>query len=186
MQQLLEKQLNNKGYHQSDITPDLWKHNCHPICFSLCINDFDVKYVGKTHADHLMIVLREHYKISHDWKGKRYLGMDIYWYYDHRKVNLLMMSYVTDALTIFQHDNPCKPQHQPHPHIKSTYGAKAQYAEASDVSPPLNKSDKNIVEEVTGSFLYYAWSVNPTMLTALGSIAAQQANPMEHTMKKVK
>ena len=30
-QQILEKLLNNKGYHQSDITPGLWKHTWRPI-----------------------------------------------------------------------------------------------------------------------------------------------------------
>ena len=34
--------------------------------------------------------------------------------------------------------------------------------------------------------MYYAPSVNPTMLIALGSITAQQANPMDHTMQKLK
>ena len=42
------------------------------------------------------------------------------------------------------------------------------------------------LQEVTGNFLYYAGAVNPTMLTALGTIAAQKENPTEHTMQKVK
>ena len=37
-----------------------------------------------------------------------------------------------------------------------------------------------------GNFLYYARSVDPTVLTALGSIAVQQAKPKEHMVKKVK
>ena len=52
-------------------------HKWRPISFSLCVDAFGVKYFGKKHADHLMSVLKEHYKISHDWKGKRYLGMDL-------------------------------------------------------------------------------------------------------------
>ena len=35
------------------------------------------------------------------------------------------------------------------------------------------------------TFLYYARAVDATMLTALGSIATQQANPTENTMTKV-
>jgi hypothetical protein len=34
-------------------------------------------------------------------------------------------------------------------------------------------------------FLYYARYINSTMLTVLGSIATQQANPTENTMIKV-
>ena len=74
-----------------------------------------------------MTVLREHYKISHDWKGKRYLGLDIDWDYDNRKVQLSIMAYVTDVLTRFGHNHPCKPQHQPYPHISPIHGVKAQY-----------------------------------------------------------
>ena len=73
-QQLLEKQLNKKDYHQSEITLGLWTQNWRSICFLLCTDDFGVKYVGKHHSDHLMTFFRDHYKISHDWKGKGYLG----------------------------------------------------------------------------------------------------------------
>ena len=38
-----------------------------------------------------MTVLRETYKISSDWKVKKYLGLDLDWYYDNRKVNLSMI-----------------------------------------------------------------------------------------------
>ena len=58
--------------------------------------------------------------------------------------------------------------------------------EAADVSPSLSIADKKIVQEVTGTFLYYAREFIPTMLTALGPIAAQQANPTEHMMQKLK
>ena len=78
-QQLLEKRLNNKGYKQSEITPGFWTHNWCPIYLFLCFDDFGVKYVRKQHADQLMKLLRKHYKISCDWKGKLYLGMDLYW-----------------------------------------------------------------------------------------------------------
>ena len=54
------------------------------------------------------------------------------------------------------------------------------------MSPPLSKVDKKIVQEVTGTFLYYAPAFDSTMLRALGSIATQQANSAEETMKRVK
>ncbi len=38
------------------------------------------------------------------------------------------------------------------------------------------------VEEVIGTFLYYARCVDSTMLTALGSLATQQANPTSNTL----
>ena len=97
-----------------------------------------------------------------------------------------MLLYVTYALTILRQDNPWKLQHQPYPRIKPNYGAKAQYAEAADVSPPLIIADKTFIQEVTGTFIYYEWAVNTTILTEVGSIAAQQAKLTEHIMKKLK
>ena len=54
------------------------------------------------------------------------------------------------------------------------------------MSPPLSKEDKKIVQGVTGTFFNYAREVDPTMLEALGSIAAYQENPTYQTMQKVK
>ncbi len=38
--------------------PGLWRHATRPITFSLVLNDFGVKYVGKEHADHLIGCLK--------------------------------------------------------------------------------------------------------------------------------
>ena len=60
-----------------------------------------------------------------------------------------------------------------------------QYAEGEDNSTLLNKGDQKYVQEVIGVFLYYARAVNTTMLTALVSLAMQQAAPTENTVQKV-
>ena len=53
-QTLLETHLNAHDYHQSKITPGLWKHEWRPICFKLIVDNFGVKYVGKEHAKHFI------------------------------------------------------------------------------------------------------------------------------------
>ena len=65
-QDLLEQRLNKHGYHQSPITPGLWQHDYWPISFTLCVDNFGIKYVGREHAKHLAAILSEHYKCSHD------------------------------------------------------------------------------------------------------------------------
>jgi hypothetical protein len=74
---LLEQRLDEHGYQQSQFTPGLWKHALRPISFTLCIDNFGVKYVCQEHAEHLLQVLNMHYKCSQDWDGKKYLDMDI-------------------------------------------------------------------------------------------------------------
>ena len=55
-----EKTLNVEGYRQSALTPGFWKHTTKPICFTLLVDNFGVKYIGKEHAQHLMAVLEKY------------------------------------------------------------------------------------------------------------------------------
>ena len=185
-QELLEKRLNKHGYMQSDRTPGLWTHKWRPIQFSLVVDDFGVKYVGEENLSHLVNILKEHYEISMDREGSRYLGITMDWDYDKREVHLSMPGYVRKALTRFKHPTPSKPQNQPYPHIPIKYGAKVQYAEPEDSSPLLNKADQKFIQEVTGTFLYYARAIDSTMLTALSALASEQAKPTQRTMAKCK
>jgi hypothetical protein len=95
---LLEKQLNKHGYRQSRIVPGLWKHDTQPIQFTLVVDDFGVKYVGKEHAIHLQQVLNKHYKLTCNWTGSRYIGITLNWDYKRRQVHLSMPGYVEKAL----------------------------------------------------------------------------------------
>ena len=71
-QKLLEELLEKHGYRQSDKTPGFWKHDTQPIRFTLIVDDFGVKYVGKKHADHPINVLKKHYTVVEDWEGEKY------------------------------------------------------------------------------------------------------------------
>ena len=44
---LLKKRLAPAGYYEMPHTPALWKHVSRPIAFTLVLDDFGVKYVGK-------------------------------------------------------------------------------------------------------------------------------------------
>jgi hypothetical protein len=58
-QELLAKRLKEHGYSQSKTTPSLWKDKWQPIMFSLVVNNFGVKYVGKEHAQHLLQMVQK-------------------------------------------------------------------------------------------------------------------------------
>jgi hypothetical protein len=141
-QELLEQCLNKHGYHQSPNTPGLWRHDYRPILFTLCVDDFVIKFVDRKHTKHLASILSKHYKCLHDWDGQRYLGMNSDWDYTEQAVHISMLDYVPKALKRFQHTPPCIPQHQLYPHVKPTYGAKTQSTEDIDTSPPLDKKGK--------------------------------------------
>ena len=146
-QQLLEKRLNGKGYQQSKLTPGFWTHKLRPISFSICVDDFGMKYNGKQHVNHLISVLKENYNIYQDWKVQRYLGLDLCWDYQNRVVHLSMFVYVVNAIKRFHQKYPQKPQDQPYPHIKSSYGAKARYSPDVEDSTLLTPADKKMYKK---------------------------------------
>jgi hypothetical protein len=55
--------LAQHGYNQSKHTHGLFIHTVRPIAFSLVVNDFGVKYMGREHGQHLMDVLSTKYTI---------------------------------------------------------------------------------------------------------------------------
>jgi hypothetical protein len=188
----LEKRLNEYGYYQSHHTNGLWSHKSRPIQFALCVDDFGIKYVNDCDVEHLKAALpttdpetgKPMFEITVDKEGTRFCGLFMDWDYEGGKVHISIPGYVKAALTRFKHERPMKPQNQPYPHNPIQYGAKAQYVETKDETPPLNKDDKRFIQEVTGTFLFYARVVDPTMLVALESLAVEQANPTEKTMQK--
>jgi hypothetical protein len=69
-------------------THGLWTHDTNPISFSLVVDDFGVKYVGREHAEHLMACIKKYYNISRDWNGRAYSGLTLDWDYKNRTVDL--------------------------------------------------------------------------------------------------
>jgi hypothetical protein len=142
-QKLLETRLNKHGYSQSTALPGLWTHKTHPISFTLVINDFGIKYVGKEHALHLSNILKENYKISEDWSGTKFIRLTFEWDYAGQKVHLSMPGYIPKALTHFQYPPPVRIQNSPHKHIPPTYGPTVQFTFPEVQNPLLDKADKN-------------------------------------------
>jgi hypothetical protein len=180
--ELLEKRLNNHGYHQSKLVPGLWKHKWRPIWFTLVVDDFGVKYVGKEHALHLKSVLESYYPLSTDWTGNRYIGIRLDWDYNNRKVHLSMPGYKAKALKQFQHTPPSEPQHSPFPTKPIKYGAKKQYATPPSTAPLLDKKGKKFIQQVCGKLLFLGRAVDSPLLCPISAIASQSAAPTQDTM----
>jgi hypothetical protein len=81
-----------------------------------------------------------------------------------------MPGYVLNVLSKFQHDAPKHLQHTPSRYVTPVYGAKTQYA-TKDETPPLTAKQCLTIQKVTGSVLYYARAVDPTVLMPLNDIA---------------
>jgi hypothetical protein len=151
-----------------------------PISFTLVVDDFTVKYVGKHHAEHLRNALLRAYELTTDWTVTVYSGMSLKWDYKKRTCDISMPGYVSNVLSKFQHDAPNHPQHTPSRYVTPVYGANTQYA-TKDETPPLTAQQCLTIQKVTGSVLYYARAVYPTVLMPLNDIATEQTKVTEKT-----
>jgi hypothetical protein len=152
----------------------------------LCVNDFGVKYISDDNLRHLFAALcKETYNIVEDWTGNLYCGISLDWNYDKRYVDTSMATYVAKQLLRYGHPHPDKPQHCPYSPNPIKYGKDNQEALPSDTSPKLDEAGKKRIQQIVGSFLYYAHAVDPTILMALSAIASQQSAPTEQTCDRV-
>ena len=65
--ELLKKRLARHKYNQSKIVSGICTHKLRPIQFTLVIDNFGVKCVGKENAEHLISDLQEDYTITLKW-----------------------------------------------------------------------------------------------------------------------
>jgi hypothetical protein len=106
--------------------------------------------------------------------------MSLKWDYKSRTCDISMPGYVSNVLSKFQHDAPKHPQYTPSRYFTPVYGAKTQYA-TKDETPPLMAKKCLTIQKVTGSVLYYARAVDPTVLMPLNDIATEQTKATEKT-----
>ena len=86
----LKTHITQFGYAPAPHTTALWKHATCDITFSLVVDNFGVKYVGKENADHMIQSLKKQYTISMDWTGSLFYGMHIQWDYTSRTCDISM------------------------------------------------------------------------------------------------
>jgi hypothetical protein len=96
------------------------------------VDDFGVKFKDRADAEHLIETLKEKYKITINWKGDSYLGLDITWDKNNRRVTICMPQYVKNACDNLGIVGPHKPRHSPAPYISPVYGKSAQIAIEDD------------------------------------------------------
>jgi hypothetical protein len=149
--QLFQTGLSPFGYYRARHTPGIWLHKTRYISFTLVVDDFAVKYVGRQHAEHLRNALLRTYELTTDWTAMVYSGMTLKWDYNKRRCDISMPEYVSNFLSKFKHDSPKHPQHTPSRYVTPVYGAKTQYA-TRDETPPLTAQQCLTIQKVTGSF----------------------------------
>ena len=107
---LLKKRLIKFGYYEVFHTPGLWKHVICLIQFTLVVDDFGIKFVGKEHTDHLLSALKKYYTHDIGWTGSLYCGITLEWGYKNRTLEISMLGYIKQQLQKYAHLAPNKLQ----------------------------------------------------------------------------
>ncbi len=132
---LLRKRLLPHGYYECTHTPGLWRHLTRPISFTLVVDNFGVKYVGKEHIQHLITCLKEKYELTEDWTGNLYCGINLLWDYEARTLDISMPGYIKKLLHKYKHKMATKPQHCPYSPAPKQYGVGAQTPSQTMIPP---------------------------------------------------
>ena len=141
------------GYEPCPFTPGLWQHTSRRTAFTLCVDDFGVKYFNKADADHLIQALQSTYDITIDWSGSLDCGLNLKWNYKYGFVDVFMDGYVQCALDHFGHVPSPHCQHTPHPWKKpACYWNTTQSPTTSPMSPPLDKEGTRRIQTIAGTF----------------------------------
>ena len=65
------------------LTPaGLWRHRMKRTTFTLCFDNFGVKYFSIADATHLIETIKAHYDLTIDWTRKLYCGLALDWHYE--------------------------------------------------------------------------------------------------------
>jgi hypothetical protein len=164
----------------------LCTHDTLPITFSLVVDNFGVKYEGVANAHHLIKALEHHYTVSKDWTGGLYCGITLKWDYLHKNLDLSMPVYITAMLHKYQHPPAKRPQYTPHKCTEPAYGQRIQCAPLPDESMAASTADITRAQGILGTLLYYARSVDPTLIMPLSTIASHLSTATSTTMDAVK
>jgi hypothetical protein len=108
--------------------------------------------------------------------------------WDYKKTfffNLSMPGYIKAVLHKFQHPTPTRPENAPHTRNPPVYGAKTQYIEDQQDIPLLPQKDVTQIQQLAGTLLYYARTVDPTLILRVNALESEQTQATTATADKV-
>jgi hypothetical protein len=180
----LFKHLESHGYYQLFHAPSLFRNKDGTLRFALVVDDFAVVWSSKTAMDHFLSTLRKLYTVKVDYNGYKYLGMSLAIDRTARHVTLTMPGYIAKLLTRVR-PNGIKGAHTPSIYIQPIYGKAVTQKATVDVSPLASPAQQHELQVVLGTLLYYARTVDPSVLTVVHELGSVQSRPTLNDIKKM-
>ena len=88
-----------------------------------------------------------------------------------------MPNYVPNQLLTYGRPPPKQAHHTPFEPRPINYGTKSDTIIHEEPGKLLGDADKNYIQQILGSFLYYARAIDMKILLALNDITTQKAKP---------
>ncbi len=132
--------------------------------------------------DHFITSIRKDYSLTKDWMGDLYCGIQLDWDYLNRMVDISMPGYTGKKLQEYGHITPNRVQTCPYTPEPKRFGTEAQAPLPPDASLKLDAKGIKRAQQLAGSILYYARTVDMMVLKALNTIAVEQTKATEQTM----
>jgi hypothetical protein len=183
-QERLFDHLERNGYYQLFHSPSILRNHNGTVRFSLVVDDFAVVWSNKTDMNHFIQTLRQLYTVQVDWNDSKYLGMTIDIDRKERHVTLSMPGYITKLL------RRARPQGVKSATTPTMYTApnykfpKAQTATTND-TPLASPAQQREIQVAVGTLLYYARSIDPSILTVVHELGSVQAKPTVEDIRKM-
>ena len=173
----LVRHLARGGYFPTKYTPGLFTNKQRTVQFALVVDDFGIKFTNQLDLDHLLRHLKQRYVITQD-EGQRFNGIHLKWDYVKRECELSVPEYCYKAILRFKHTLPFKPQHSPYPCQPPKYGQLIQYASIPPSPSECKLSPQQLQElqEITGTFRWYADAIDSTMSMPVSSLSTDTNN----------
>ena len=134
------------------------------------MDDFGVKYERQDDVTHLIEAQKKIQDIwGLVWQAIPWTNIRVGLL--KRSVLVSMPNYVTKALHKFQHPNPRRSQYAPHQCTRPKYGATNQLVTPLDNSPLIPEERKRRIQQIVGTFLYYAGVVYCAIIPDPNTIA---------------
>ena len=96
-----------------------------------------------------------------------------------------MPRYVHKALHRFQHILRGGKGYSPHTCAPIQYGQNIQYADPLDTAEYLSDKETTLVQQVCGTFMYYAIAIDKKILPELSDTSSEQPKATTNTAKQV-
>ena len=115
-----------------------------------------MKFTNKEDAEHLESAIRESYPMTIDWSSTKYIGINLDWNYNKRKLCSSIPGYVKKVLKQFNYQQQTiQKQNSPSLYIAPKFGSKTPQMTSIDTSVSMTRKQKILLQQIVGKFLYY-------------------------------